>query len=214
MEMGVLVSSRSNNNISPWVDYWRSYGGLKALLGSWYLWGSLLGALVVFPLAYPDFYQLYPDLCLEYPIFYHISSNITWFDLTISIIPSMLGFTLAGYTIFLTFGDMKFVSSLMGVFRHNQNLAFTSPYKRFSASLAHFVIVQVFALIFAVWGNAWKITNSIPAVVGLWLFAYAIATALATTMAIFRLSRMLERATLENATKDHTNDGSRQDSTS
>ncbi len=189
--MGIM-SNDINKKKAIWADYWHSYGGLKALCISPYLWLSLVGAVCVLPLAYPSL------TCS--------SETPTWYSLALDVIPSILGFTLAGYTIFLSFGDTEFVASLMGTCKYNQKLSSTSPYKRINASLVHFIIVQVCSLIAAICGYAWRMLDSVPAFIGLWAFTYSIATALATTMAMFRLARMLERATLNKISETQHKD--------
>ena len=57
--------------------YWKAYGGFKALLLSPYLHVSFAIALILFPLW----------------------TGNPWWDFPLAILPNILGFTLAGFTI-------------------------------------------------------------------------------------------------------------------
>ena len=65
--------------------YWSLYGGTKAILTSPYFHVSLLLAVI----------------CSPYP---------KWQESTLTIVPSILGFSLGGYAILLAFSNEKFLS--------------------------------------------------------------------------------------------------------
>lgn len=66
--------------------YWRAYGGSRALLSSPYLLVSILLAGAMYPFWLRE----------------------SWWDTALSTLPNVLGFTLAGFTIWLGFGDEKY----------------------------------------------------------------------------------------------------------
>ncbi|WP_301278524.1 hypothetical protein [Dechloromonas sp.] len=66
--------------------YWRAYGGSRALFSSPYLHVSILLAGAMYPFWLRE----------------------SWWDTALSTLPNVLGFTLAGFTIWLGFGDEKF----------------------------------------------------------------------------------------------------------
>ncbi|MCL9825236.1 hypothetical protein [Ralstonia solanacearum] len=136
-----------------------------------------------------------------------------WWSDAIAALPTMIGFAIGAYAIVLGFGDERFRAVIM--LRRNGD---TSPYVKISASLAHFIVVQIAALlaafigkglnfglntrkglgalIFAAVGNIDFVHDWIAPsgnFIGFVLFIYAIATAMATAMAIFRLTTLVER---------------------
>ncbi|WP_254599806.1 hypothetical protein [Cupriavidus gilardii] len=143
----------------------------------------------------------------------HLWVRLEWWSDAIAALPTMVGFAIGAYAIVLGFGDERFRAVIMQ--RKNGS---TSPYVRISASLAHFIVVQlaallaafiakglnfglsesngIGALIFHIFGNIDFVHEWLAPIghfVGFILFVYAMATALATAMAIFRLTTLVER---------------------
>ncbi|MFY0523055.1 hypothetical protein ACN28I_07625 [Archangium gephyra] len=126
----------------------------------------------------------------------------------LSIIPNMLGFTLGGYAILIGFGDEQFKAIISGSDKKEQE----SPFLGTSAAFAHFIIIQLTALVSALVAKslyfvpepnstAAKVIKLIPqwnrildlAVPASWffgycLFIYSFSLALAATLAVFRMS--------------------------
>lgn len=162
------------------MDYWRSYGGTGALLRSPYL------HLAVF-LLLPTF---------------AIWSQPGWWDMVISVIPSMLGFTLGGFAIFLGFGDEKFKAFLA----ERETPQQPSLYLGLCASFFHFIFIEFIALVIALvakglWFNfPWPepILMILPYLIylgwgiGFGVFLYALSAALAAGAQIFRVARWYE----------------------
>ncbi len=171
--------------------YWKAYGGWKAVLTSPYLHGSVV--LTV--------------------LFGHLWFDASWWTDAIASLPTMIGFAIGAYAIVLGFGDERFRAILT-----QRRGGKTSPYVTISASLAHFIVVQLLALFSAFLaksldfylcdnhaltmllspiigdcGGAHKWLAPIGNFFGFTLFVYAIATALATAMAIFRLTTLVEK---------------------
>lgn len=160
--------------------YWNTYGALKALVSSPYLHASCLIALMLFPLW----------------------TNQSWWDLPLSILPNILGFTLAGFTIWLGFGNDSF-RALISKSKPNG----ASPYMGVSAGFAHFVIVQLLALLAALFAKAsHSVAFPIDAddaylnvaiasgdFLGFLLFIYALLSALAATLGVFRAASWADR---------------------
>jgi hypothetical protein len=171
--------------------YWRAYGGWKAVLTSPYLHAAILltGLLG------------------------HLWFDAAWWTDAIASLPTMIGFAIGAYAIVLGFGDERFRTILTQ--RRNGK---TSPYVTISASLAHFIVVQLVALfsallaksldfyvcdnhilgaLFLTFVSSCDVAHTwlspIGNFIGFALFVYAIATALATAMAIFRLTTLIER---------------------
>ncbi|MDD2270978.1 MAG: hypothetical protein PHP95_08645 [Desulfuromonadaceae bacterium] len=157
--------------------YWSAYGGWKALFSSFYLHISFVLLIVLYPLWSKD----------------------GWWDTVITIMPNMIGFSLAGLSIWLATGDEKLKSTISGT--HPASSGKHSPYIKTNASFVHFILVQVSALLAAIIAKAYYIVPfsifakyDYPCLIligwgaGFLLFLYAIATAVAVTMSIFRVS--------------------------
>lgn len=172
--------------------YWIAYGGWKEILFSPYFHIALL-----------------LTLALE-----HSWLNGAWWDTAITILPSIIGFSLGGFAIWLGFGDEKF-RQLISQQDEGEK---ASPYIELSATFAHFIVVQLVALIgaligqgtaFALPSDHWLIAifevsgmpaDVIPSYVaplfhflGHLLFIYALMTALAATLAVFRVASWFEK---------------------
>lgn len=167
--------------------YWKIYGGWRALIYSPYFH-------VAFALT----------LLLS-----HFWSREPWWDVPLGVLPNIIGFALGGYAIWLGFGDEKFRNLII----ENDDPAGYSPYLGVSASFAHFIIVQLLALCAALiakatyfpvtdihWLCGLLISLGLPIefiyetvapffyFIGFMLFVYALMTAIAATLAVFRVA--------------------------
>lgn len=158
--------------ISQAKDYWSNYGGSSALLRSPFLHLALLIS------------------CFSFFLWF----NQPWWDKVISIIPSLLGFSLGGYAIWLAIGDEKFKSLLAG-----SDNGETSPFMELNYAFAHFILMQMFAFIYAVTVSGLSKIGGYPIIVvlisgfiGYSIFIYAITSAFATVIAIVQYSKWYE----------------------
>lgn len=169
--------------------YWHAYGGLRALLRSFYLLVAalLLGLTVNFWWS--------PTLVAP-------GQWAAWWDQSIAVLPNLLGFTLGGFAIFIGFGDEKFRKILAegapGEILHN------NAYVQLCATFVHFIVVQVLALLAAVLGKAWWFyaewmepvrfalpwLNTVGGAIGYGLFLYALTSVVAATMHVFRIATL------------------------
>jgi hypothetical protein len=171
--------------------YWSAYGGWSVVWRSPYLHLAFLLTAVL----------------------YHFWLTDAWWDLATSVLPNIIGFALGGYALWLGFGDEEF--------RRAQSVSIggkPSPYVAISASFAHFIIVQLVALLIAIVAkglafdldpHGWpslmmlRMTGSrtfirdalapIGHAIGFAFFMYALTTAIAASMAIFRVATWFER---------------------
>lgn len=169
--------------------YWLAYGGLKALLRSFYL----LVALVLLGLTFSIWWT---------PVSMGPGQWSAWWDQSLSVLPNLLGFTLGGFAIFIGFGDEKFRKllaepELMGTLPGN-------AYVQLCAAFVHFIVVQVLALLAAVLGKAWWFyagwmdpvrfalpwLNALGGAIGYGLFLYALTSVMAATMHVFRIATL------------------------
>lgn len=163
--------------------YWQAYGGGRALLRSPYL------------------HLAFVLLAITYPIW----SAPQWWDQVISVVPNLLGFTLGGFAMFLGFGDEKFRALLAEPDEDDPDAP--SLYVGLCATFVHFIVVQVVALIFALVAKAWwfhypwpaSVANMLPVLnliggaIGFGFFLYAITSAVAATMHVFRMATWYEQ---------------------
>ena len=157
-------------------EYWKKYGKLKGLVTSPYF--SISVALTLLML--------------------HYWLTEKWWETALNILPNIFGFSLGGYAVVLAFGDEKFREKL-GTTKNNESV---SAYLTISSTFAHFIIIQIIALILALLAKAFdfkylfndqiekiiQILIPIGYGIGFFFFIYAILSALAATMGIFRIS--------------------------
>jgi hypothetical protein len=167
--------------------YWKVYGGWCALVFSPYFHVAIVLTLLLS----------------------HFWLHEQWWDVSLGVLPNIIGFALGGYAIWLGFGDEKF----RNVISEKDVPTDHSPYLVVSASFAHFIIVQLLALCAALiakathfpvseihWLHDLLISMGLPEDfifkniapisygIGFLLFVYALLTAVAATLAVFRVA--------------------------
>ncbi|HAV1412773.1 hypothetical protein P3521_03555 [Vibrio parahaemolyticus] len=160
--------------------YWKAYGGWKAALTSVYFWVAAF--LTV--LLYPQWVKA------------------GWWGDTLSIMPSVLGFSLGGFAMWVAIGDEKFKSLISG----SDDNASPSPFMEVNATFAHFILLQLVSIILAViakaydfsvseghwlyfiWGESLGLVTSVFYCFSYFIFLYALLTAFAAVLALFRVS--------------------------
>lgn len=120
-----------------------------------------------------------------------------WWEATISVLPSLLGFTLGGFAIFLGFGSDQFKELIA------QEDETKSEYLSVSSAFLFIVAIQVVGLLYAIiCKSAWIPTpallkhitilpylNPIAWFVGYYLYVFGIVLSLRAAIRIFRVSR-------------------------
>lgn len=169
--------------------YWRAYGGLQALIQSFYL----LVAVALLALTFNTW---------RAPALVGPNEWSAWWDQSISVLPNLLGFTLGGFAIFIGFGDEKFRQLLSE--QEAGSRLFENDYVQLCATFVHFIVVQVLALLAAILGKAWWFyaawmdpyrevlpwLNAVGGALGYGLFLYALTSVLAATMHVFRIATL------------------------
>lgn len=131
----------------------------------------------------------------------------TWWDTTLTVIPSLLSFSIAGFAMYLAVGDAQF-RALIAHKDDDQADEEPSDFVKFTATFMHFIVVQIVALLVALVAKAAFLVRapdvlSLPLIiealrlpfwfVGFAVFLYALFTALATTVELFRLAGILDK---------------------
>lgn len=157
-----------NGPKTSFLLYWNAYGGKQALFKSIYFWASLFFSVLIMGV----------DYC---------SSEIlwNWWGDAISIIPSILGFSLGGYAILISFGDAKFLS----IMREKDTNEKYSLYMQVNATFLHFIFVQFLSVLYAVLIKGLHLTGVLFFnFLGLVIFLYALFTIVSTAFAVLNLA--------------------------
>lgn len=122
-----------------------------------------------------------------------------WWDQVINVLPTILGFTVSGFAIFLGFGSDEFKRFLV----RGENVD-DNAYISVGAAFVVFVTVQLIAVLFALVVKGYQfqapkllmpyrtwieIGNYVAGGIGYFLFLYSLVLALRASLRIFRLSR-------------------------
>jgi hypothetical protein len=175
------------------LRYWVSYGGWREIIRS-----PFMHCAVFFTALTAGYWS--------------VPGN-NWQVVATGVLPNLLGFGVTGYAIWIGWGDEKFREMLINI----EVKAGVSAYVEVSATFAHFAVVQIFALMWALLYTAFNQTlpqdslisfsllylgfntdffNNflwISAAIGFFLFLYAITVALEATLALFRLATWLQK---------------------
>ena len=158
--------------LRSYAQYWEAYGGFRAIITSPYLWASVV------------IYSLY---CLAQHAGMTNNDDNEWWSLCVEIIPSLLGFMLGGYAVWLVIGNDQYRAFLAYPRKSSQH----SPYMIMNARFIHFILVQVLTLICALISYAFK-GLLLTDVIGVFLMIYSILGVPAVAIAIFGYAGVYE----------------------
>ncbi len=163
-------------------SYFQVYGGLNSVAGSPYFWGAVATTLIAS----------------------RFLTSPGWWDLVISVVPGLVGFSIAGVAIFISLGN----DSLRAVFAGRcPGESEPSPFMKFMAMFTHFIVIQLIAFLFAYLAktlfespavNSPDLLNLINRaknffwLVGGLFFSYALFLSMALALEIYRLARMID----------------------
>lgn len=172
--------STGNSWLNPYRDvarslrfYWKIYGGASTLIRSPYLHvAAVMAAIIMVPI-------------------WDGTTETGWFEMCLTVIPNLLGFTLGGYAILLAFGDERFRRTISGPDPDGT----PSPFMVVNAAFVHFIVIQAVSLLLALICKAWEWKTGLLAFIGSILFVYAIFTAVAAALAVLNLANWFDRST-------------------
>lgn len=157
-------------------QYWCAYGGIKALALSPYFHLSLL----------------FLALSVSW------RNGFGWVNDALSVVPSILGFSIGAFAIFLALADEKFVNVLT-----MKNLgpatSKTSAHLKISALFIHFMIIQVLAILIALSSRSienleqMNLLAKFVSGTGYFFFIYSIFTAVAVSLNLLRLALLFNK---------------------
>ena len=154
---------RAPVSFDPFRRYWRIYGGWKALLTSPYFHLAVILTAVCYPLW--------------------SKAGTESADLAISVIPSVMAFSLGGMAIVLAFSGGRFLT----VIRQGGDDA--SLFMTVIANFFHFLVIQTLALISALVALSFP-KLLVPSGVAFFFLAYSVTAAIASAASLFNVSRI------------------------
>jgi hypothetical protein len=126
---------------------------------------------------------LFAGLC--FPLWLHPDTS-KWEEISISVLPSLMGFSIAAMAVMLAFSDSK---SLRAVAQGGRE---DSYFVKTIANLMHFLVAQICALLLAILGKAFSFEWL--ALIGLFALAYAIGVSLAAAGQLMNAARIINKA--------------------
>lgn len=163
--------------------YWEAYGGANALVRSPYL--HIAFAILI--------------------VTAHFWLTSSWWEQPLSVIPNLLGFSLGGLAMLLSFGNVEFQKFISE--KDDDSDSNPTAFIEVAASFVHFMLLQLASLLLAVVFNAlnfyvpWPLYVR-PAIdiltatfsgIGYLLFLYSITAMIAAVFAVFRMTSWFER---------------------
>lgn len=198
MYSGISLAFFSGEVMLYFRNLFTQYAGVGEILSSYFSYYGGIKAIVKSPYFHISVFLLIPTI--------GIWSVPGWWDLPIGILPNLISFTLAGYALFMGFGDEKF-RQLMASGKDGE-----SPMLSISAAFTHFIIIQVLSVILAIMAKARPVRSLLGIIgtnfldtealsmmrtvigTGFWMlsflmFIYSICCIVATTLSVFRVTR-------------------------
>ncbi len=175
-----------NGTIDVLKVVWDISGGWRRISRAWYTWAALLISVLCWSLWW----------------------DAAWWDLSLEIIPGMLGFSLAGFAMMLAFGDDRFraVLSRAMVVTGGEGTSKHSAFMGYASIFVHYLVAQVLGLLLAIIAKAelgilplvggtgiFRFAIGICHFVGFFFVVYSILMALAATLAVFRMARTADK---------------------
>ena len=179
--------------------YWNAYGGTSAVMHSPYFHVAIIITLLMS----------------------NSWLNAGWWETVTAVIPNLTGFTLGGFAIIVTFGNDEFKNIIYKTDKTEEH----SIIATIGATFVHFVTLQILSILLALYSKSTffvlpdnrciiavmdrmnidvdkliVISRSIVWFVSYGVFIYALVTAIAATLAIFRL--MYNYQTYINSNED------------
>lgn len=165
-------------------DYWRMYGGWRALCKSCYFRMSVILTIILYPTW----------------------SHVGWWNDILSLMPNLLGFSLGGFAMWIAIGDDNFRELISGSEKDK-----TSPYMEVNAAFVHFIFLQILSILIGLVAKSYCLVLlsenfflkrydlmylvflKVISGLGYFIFVYAIFSALAAVFAIFRVSKWYDQ---------------------
>lgn len=153
------------NKTSPFYIYYHLYGGYKAILKSKYSYLALLISLLCWPMWVANDEEVRP-----------------WINAALSVIPSLMAFSLGGMAILLAFSNEKLMDAIQQKGKPH------SLFMKAVATFFHFLLLQTICLIFVF------VTLSFPhdiiSYIGFFFMIYGLLVAIATAGILLQIAQI------------------------
>lgn len=165
--------------VQPYIDlwqsvklYWHAYGGIRCFILSPFLHVAIVLSYFARPLWNPA-----------------TNEATVWYNLSLSVLPNLLGFTLGGYAILLAFGDSRFRDKIS---EQDEGDKRPTLFMELNGTFVHFIILQAIAILMAVIGTAGTIKTGFYAWFGCTCFLYTVLTAISAALAVLEISDLFQ----------------------
>ncbi|MCR1770870.1 hypothetical protein [Burkholderia glumae] len=179
--MDTSGSSQKSSKRPPQPGYFKAYGGFKILFESVFFWA----ALFITAISYPYW------------------SSKEWWSVVTTVLPTILGFTIAAFALVIGIGTGTFKRQL-----HRPGKDGKPPlYLKVSGIFVHQIVIQASAIIFSVtlaalwlWPapteEPWVAINEYARLVswaiGFFLFAYSLVLVIAGALNLYTLAKLIQ----------------------
>ena len=152
--------------------YWKAYGGWSGLFRSPYIYVSIVITVAL------------SGLWLEC----NDAGERVWAPLALSVLPSLVSFSLGALAIVFAMTSGVYLKLIHGEGDEN------STFMRLIAVFFHFILVQIFAILFALAVEAYS--NIVLSAIGFWLFCYALLSGVAAASNLVLIADIKNRASI------------------
>lgn len=156
------------SSFEPFRLYWTTYGGLKALLKSIYLWASALVTAGCYP------YWMDRDF---------LEGDRPSSEALLTVVPALMAFTLAGMAIVLALSGKRFTNSIREGGRPD------SLFMKVVVLFFHFLLVQTIALILTFFSKSYPSQDWLAGA-AFFFATYGVASAVAIAAMLLNVSRI------------------------
>ena len=123
---------------------------------------------------------------MAYPLWFNPSRPLEWPNISISVLPSLMGFSIAGMTVLLAFSHPR---SLSAITKSDESKSY---FVKTFANMFHFLVVQATSLLLAVFGKA--VDHVLLSYLGVLTLVYAILASLAVAGQLLNTARIINKA--------------------
>lgn len=164
----LFIFGKNGKKSAPFIEisgYWNAYGGFSSVIISRWMWLAIIITISLYRL------WLYQD----------------WTSLAFNVLPSLLGFSIGAMAIIFAFPS----TALFKFITWEGN----SYYLKIAARFAHFVLMQLIAIILALFAHTycWGVVNFL----GFLFFMYALTTGAATVFSLFGMAQLYNKQAVE-----------------
>ncbi|MFO1173757.1 MAG: hypothetical protein U1E48_00900 [Paracoccaceae bacterium] len=163
-------AQKSTDQFRAFRTYWKAYGGVAALLGSPYLFISLVFTLGLNPLWLLDGKSVSPR----------------WVEIALAVLPSMVSFSLGAVAIIMALSSGVFLRIIQS------NGAPDSYFMKAVSAFFHFILTQFLGIFVALVSLAYHV--QLISYLGCWIFLYALLCGVAAAAAMMNMAELRNKA--------------------